>query len=830
MSRPRSSRRRARGAAPARARRVRHAGPAFASCAAFALTLAFAAGAAHATAPTPPQSLLVTGEESAATVDGGAAMWINPAGLGWRYPSELLIAWLRSGRKREINDEVWTHGGFALHAERMRDTSQTYGVGLAGGGERLRIGATTEWRVDARTHDLAADHDVGVQSKPAPWLALGASVNHLFQPLFRHDRLNRVYTLAAGVRPLALSPSLSGGWGTRLTLTGDVRIADDGEWRQSRVRVGGELEALPGVLLRGSVEDHRGFHVGLTLRAPTATLAATTRREQGHWAGDSDMLSLHAGEECTVLAGRSDRRIARVPVGGTLSDQNLAGFTLTSGGVTTTAARPLRDQLERALDDPLTRGVLLELQDVGNLAQLEELRPHVTALRRAGKPVVAWIEDGGTRGTLYLASACDRVVAGPEADFSELGLRVERRYWRTALDQWGVHIDRTAIGRYKSAYRNWSADSTSAADREQIDRQLDVQQALFVDTLLAARPTDRRRLGAVLDGRPWRAADLVRAGLVDTVGYREDAVALAGRLARLGARPRLTRLDRVPRARRAWTAPTRIAVVYASGGIQTGGSGNDVLFGPSMGSATVVRQLEHAFRRRDVRAVVLRVESPGGSALASDLIHHATERLTRETGKPLIVSMGSVAASGGYYIAAAGDRIYADRFTRTGSIGVVSWKPSLQQWYREHHVHEDDFTRGAHTGLESAAHDWTAEEQAIADSATRRWYDDFVARVARGRHRTLAEIDSVAQGRVWMADDARERHLVDAIGGLDEAIAEARRRAHVPAGQSIRLAEYGVPRPGLVQRLIARAASAVWEQQLRTPDAGGALYWDDEAP
>ncbi|HET7225704.1 MAG TPA: S49 family peptidase [Candidatus Eisenbacteria bacterium] len=798
--------------------------------AALAALLALAwATPGRATSPTPPPSLLVTGEESAATVDGGAAMWLNPAGLGERYPSELLIAWTRFGAKREINDEVLTLGGFALHAERDRDTSQTYGFGYARGGERLRMGATAVWRLDARNHEVDADHAFGVQSKLAPWLALGGAVDHMFQPIFRQARQNRVYTLALGLRPLALSRALAAGPGTRLTFTGDVLIPDDGEWRQSRVRIGAELEPFPGVLVRGAVEDHRGVHVGIALRAPTATLAAHQRRVAGDWRGDSEVLSLHGGEERAALIGRGERRIAEVGVSGALSDQSLTGFTLTAGGVATRGARPLREQLVRALDDPQTRGVLLDVRDVSNLAQLEELRPHLTALRRAGKPVVAWMEEGGGRGSLYLASACDRVVAGPESDFSDLGLRVERRYWRTALDRWGVRVDRTAVGAYKSAFRNWSADSTSPADREQIERQLDVQQALFEDTLLAARPTDRARLAAILDGRPWRARDLVRAGLVDSIGYREDAVALAGTLAHLGRKPRVARLDRIRRVQRAWTVPTRVAVVYATGAIQTGASGNDLLFGPAMGSATVVRQLESAFRRRDVRAVVLRVESPGGSALASDLIYHATDRLKRETKKPFVVSMGAVAASGGYYISAAGDRIFADRFTRTGSIGVVSWKPSFEQWYRAHRVHEDDFTRGAHTDLGSAAHDWSAEDQAIADSATRRYYDDFVARVARGRGRSAAEIDAAGEGRVWMAGDARAHHLVDDIGGLDQAIAEARRRAGIPAGETIRLAEYGAPRPGLFQRLIGRAVGEVWERELRTPDPGELLLLDDVA-
>src|SRR5262249_45215308 len=152
-----------------------------------------------------------------------------------------------------------------------------------GGGERLRVGGTVVWHVDASNHQVAGDHTVGVQSRPAPWLALGATVNHLFQPLYRHERQPRAYTLAAGVRPIALLPPEASGWGTRPSLTGDFIMPDDGAWRRPRARVGAEFEPLPGVLLRGAVEDHGGVHVGLTLRAPRATLAAHSAYAHGDW-------------------------------------------------------------------------------------------------------------------------------------------------------------------------------------------------------------------------------------------------------------------------------------------------------------------------------------------------------------------------------------------------------------------------------------------------------------------------------------------------------------------------------------------------------------------
>jgi protease IV len=787
------------------------------------LALAVAALPAAAT-PVPPLPLY--GHESAATSDDAGAAFVNPAGVGVRYPAELLGSWTSVENGADLGRWALALGGFGLGFERVGDVSHRIGLSQAAGGEPLRLGLGAGWHVDAHTHRATADQRLGLLSRPAPWLALGAVADHLFEPVVAGVRQDRAWTLAAGLRPLALDPSRAHGWGTRLTLSADVVLAEGAARGEARVRVGGELEALPGVLLRGALEDHGGAFLGVTLRSVNGTLAAQRGSGGGRHRSESGTLSLHAGEERTVLAGRAQERVALVRAEGDLGDDALSGFSLT-GGTDVTPAKPLHEQLERALEDPLTRGVFLDLRGVSNMAQIEELRPRLARLRRAGKPVVAYLEYAAGRPDLYLASACDRVVMAPEAEPRGLGLRAERRYYRGLLASLGIRVERTSYGRYKSAYRNLSVDSTTAADREAIERNLDVNQELFVRALCADRGLDRERVLTVLDGRPWRAADLAAAGLVDSAGYGEDALALLGRMCGLGEKPRAATLSGRPPARREWTVPAPVAVVYAAGGIETGRSGGDLLLGPTLGSTTLIEQLERAFRRRTVKAVVLRIESPGGSALASDLIHHATLRLKRETRKPLIVSMGSMAGSGGYYIASGADRIYADRFTRTGSIGVLTIKPSLEQFYAKHGVRQDDFGRGDWMRAWSMNRDWTPAEQAAADSATLRFYHRFVELVAADRKLSWDAVDAVAQGRVWMGEDALERRLVDAIGGLEEALSEARRRAGVPVGERIRLLEYRRPRPGLLQRTLGGLVREAWDDATRRPEPGVPLYWMD---
>ncbi len=795
---------------------------------ALAVTLARAASPV-AGAPTPDFPETLFGNESVAATDGASGFQLNPAAGGLRYPGDLLLALTNLEPTGRLYRGAYSHGGAGFAIRVPRDGPRAFALGFGGGQDRMRIGTSVTWLREGGGGGRATDYTLGLLSRPAPWLSLGAVADHLFQPQFLGVRLARAYTAGIGLRPLALSRVQAHDWGTRLTLTADVLMAEDAGRGQARLRFGGELELARGLVVRGALQDHGSFQLGIGLLGPRAGyhLGAAYDRDRRRLAA-THALSLHRGEERSVFTGPRMRRVAVVRVGGTLGDDALRGFTLTGGAVGSTSVAPLHRALERALEDPLTRGVLLDLRGVANMAQLEELRPRIARLRRAGKPVVAYMEEGGGRGDLYLAAACDRVVADEEAYFAGLGLRAERRYYRGLLEDWGIRIDRSSHGAYKSAYRNFSVDSTPRADREVIERNLDVTQELFVTTVAADRRMDRARLLTVLDGRRWSAHELARAGLVDSIGYREDALRILGRLASLGARPRTVDLAREPAVERAWTVPGRIAVVYASGAIETGRSGNDMLMGPTMGAETVVGQLERAFRDPAVRAVVMRVESPGGSGLASNLIDHAVLRLKRETKKPFIVSMGGVAGSGGYYIAAHGDRIFADRHTRTGSIGVLTIKPSLEGWYARHGVRQDDFERGRYMRGTSSARDWDRELQASADSAIYDYYRGFVAKVADGRGLGWARVDSVARGRVWMGEDALAHRLVDEIGGLEAAVAEARRRARIPAGEKIRLVEYRRPRPPFWERLAGSSAASLGSRAFHVPDPGAVYYLADD--
>lgn len=765
------------------------------------------------------QSNALLHDESAAATDDARALLVNPAAIGARYPSELWLGW--TGREQHAQFAgglaSWRRLGFSMTREDAGE--RRYGAGFSMG-DAVRLGWANELLVAGRPREQRTlDARAGLLLRTSPWWTAGASVAHVFEPSFGGARLPRTYTMGLGLRPLALAREQAHTAGLRLTLTGDVVLQERESFDRAHVRVGATLEPLRGLLVQGTVADHGTFTLGVTLRG-TRGYATTVRTERdGAPAREGFVTSSHSGEDRGFTRPRSERRVAVVRMGGVLVDESLGGGALGGGGGVPSG--PLHAQLERALHDPLTQGVFLELSGVGGMAQLEELRPRIQRLTAAGKPVVAYMQYGGTRGDLYLASAATRVVASPAASFLGLGLRAERRYYRAALERMGVRMDRSSIGDFKSAYRNFSVDSTPPADTVVIQRMLTQRQQLFVEAITNGRRITTERLLPVLDGREYDARGLMRAGVIDSVGWREDAMAQLGALTGLGKKPRTVNLRRAPLANERWATPERIAIVYAGGAIVDGKSSNDLLEGATLGDQTFAAQLERAMRTPGVEAVILRVDSPGGSSSASFLMDHAVERLKKETGKPVVVSMASVAASGGYFLSAHADKIVANKHTVTGSIGVLFVKPSFEGLYEKLGVRQDDFDRGAYMRGLSPARRWRPQDQAAADSAIKRTYRTFVERVMEGRGLQTFEAYGYAQGRPWMGEDAAERKLVDGIGGLESAIDEARRLGGIPKGEKIGFVEFKHPQGGLLDRVIGSWLRERVGEQLRLSTLDG---------
>jgi protease-4 len=438
--------------------------------------------------------------------------------------------------------------------------------------------------------------------------------------------------------------------------------------------------------------------------------------------------------------------------------------------------------LETAADDPRVAGVLLRfLGPLEGWSRVLSLRRAVQQLAERGKPVVAYGEIFGAE-SLVVASGATRFWLPETGSVFLVGLRIESLFLRRLLERFEVRPEVVRVGSYKTAGEHFTRDRMSPEQREQLEALADDLFEALVEAVASGRGLDAAAVRERVDRGPYPGPAAVEAGFADGCLYPDEVerelFALAPETATEGpeARPRL--IDAAayyalrvsdPGWRPLLRDLPRIAYVVGRGTIHRGS-------GPrGIASETLRELLERIRRRPEIRGVVLRLDSPGGDGSASDLLWRSVSLLTQE--KPVVVSMGDVVASGGYYMAAAADALFAEAGTITGSIGVVGGKVDLEGFYRRVGLTKEGVERGARAGLLSEARGFTREERAAVRDVLTSVYDTFLDRVARGRGLSSEALARVAEGRVWSGARADSLGLVDAIGGPLEALREARRRA-----------------------------------------------------
>jgi protease IV len=467
----------------------------------------------------------------------------------------------------------------------------------------------------------------------------------------------------------------------------------------------------------------------------------------------------------------------------------------------TTMRRPrladVLDGLRRARSDDRVKALVAKVggRPIG-LAQVQELHAAIREFAGSGKLAVVWAETFGdfSPGNVpyYLATAFDRIYLQPSGDLGLTGISVQNWFYRGALDKLGVEFQVGARGEYKSAAERLTEHGFSGPAREALQRMATsiVEQLAGAIAQRLEIPAEDAR--ALIDRGPFVAGEALDTGLVDALGYRDEVYAAVREAA--GPDAYLLYLGRYQRARtlgeRARKLPTPaedgVALIYATGPIRRGRTARSPLGGSSMGSDTMSGALRSAVADHRVKSIVLRVNSPGGSYVASDTIWREVVR-ARQAGKPVVVSMSEVAASGGYFIAMAADTIVAQPGTITGSIGVISAKPVLGQALDRAGVSTDSVTEGAHADMFTTSRPYSDEEWEKINGWLDRIYADFTGKVADGRGLSQDQVHEIARGRVWTGADAAGIGLVDELGGLDTALAVARQKASLPQTAAVRL-------------------------------------------
>jgi protease-4 len=462
----------------------------------------------------------------------------------------------------------------------------------------------------------------------------------------------------------------------------------------------------------------------------------------------------------------------------------------------------LLTQLRKAKADTRIGGVLLDIDTLGiGLGKSDELRGAIADFRTSGKPIYAYMESGFNK-EYYIATACDKIFVPPTGDLYITGFKAEPTFYKGSLDKLGIEYDNVAIGKYKGVNDPLTRKDLSEGQREVLNALLDDYYTRFANAIAETRQKSVEDVKAIIDNAPYNALQAREQNLIDGAFYRDQVIADFKN--RLGysetdelKTTTATKYKEITPESIGLNNGERIAVIFASGIILPGKS-NDGSFGgtQTIGSDTIVKAVRDAANDNSIKAIVLRVDSGGGSALASDLMHHAIEYA--KTKKPVVTSMGDVAASGGYYIACNSNKIVAEPSTITGSIGVIIGKPALRGLYDWLGVTTDESiaARGRHAGLFSVTDKWTPEERAVFENSARHtYYDNFIPKVAAGRGKTVEEIDAVGQGRVWTGFQAKDKGLVDEFGGLNRAIEIAKQLANLPVDKDVKRVVFPTPRP-----------------------------------
>jgi protease-4 len=481
----------------------------------------------------------------------------------------------------------------------------------------------------------------------------------------------------------------------------------------------------------------------------------------------------------------------------------------------------IAERLEKAGSDDRVTGVLIAIESpaVGR-GRAAELRAAIGRVRQAGKPVAA-VFIGGSPAAYSIAAACESVTMPPAATLEITGVRVETMFFKALLDRLGVDAEILQVGEFKGAGEPFTRTSMSPALRGQYEALIGDLYEQLVEQVAADRKLEPGRVRELIDTGVFTAAAAREAGLIDAVEYEDEALAaLARRLeveppkiirdyaerkidddfSGLGGLVKLMELFSGQKKATSAGKGKRVAIVHVAGEIREGKSTDDLVMGGAAGSSTIAKAIREAAADDKVAAIVLRIDSPGGSALASDLIWREAERAK----KPVVASLSDIAASGGYYIAVAADRIVAAPGTLTGSIGVVGGKLAVGGALEKVGVHTDVVSRGKNAGWLSMTEKFSDVEREAFLGTMKDVYRLFTGKVAAGRKLDQAKVEALAEGRVYTGRQALEAGLVDRLGTLDDAIDEARKLAGIDAGEKLERILLPEPR-GLFDDLFAAA-------------------------
>jgi protease-4 len=720
------------------------------------------------------------------TDDGALSIWRNPANLAFDPDPSFGFVYatpIESGIENTTPNSLAFAGnagplGLGLahqtevgHPEWWTLTS-SLGIPL---NRSWNAGVGVGWQLPAGTENNFATLDAGLGWRPLNWLGFSAVG----------------YNLGASSTHPGIEEQLAGG----LTLRPARDLVEIGaEYKHytrpdSEVRgyAEGTLKVQPmeGLTLRMSGNQFGTIGAGIEVGFGDGTIGGHARAGSSGSQTPIAMASVSGAPDSGDLL-TDWARVPEVAINESFPYQPTRSFFIQEGE----SYLHLLERLHDAATSTKTRAMVLRVDwSPFSFAQTEEILAIFDKAQANGKKVIVYLGEDSGNSAYFLASGADLVLMNPAQQLMLVGLSVELMFFRGTLDMVGIEPQFARRAEYKSAAEQMTNTEASQSQREQMNALLDDMSGRMVARIAQGRAKHVDDVTRLIDGGPYTAEEAMGHGLIDALAFpdeiHEKVRAHMGKVVHFDDKWGLT--DGVS----GWKPTHEIAVVYVNGTITTGPSQGPGLFGGSntAGSETISAELMHAQSESTVKAVILRVDSPGGSAYASDEIWRAVAKV-RESGKPVIVSMGGVAASGGYYVSAGANAIYAQNSTITGSIGVIGGKVNFEGLYEKLGVNYELYNRGRNAAIFSSSKPFDTVEFAAFDRMLGDIYTQFTNKVALGRSMEQAEVEEVARGRVWSGQRAKDARLVDEIGGFHDAIERAKKEAKIGEKVSVELVTF----------------------------------------
>lgn len=696
--------------------------------------------------------------QPAASVLGSEASWVNPAGLG-----TYKVAGFQLMADYERGDYARSWGATIYH-DRLT-TAYRYIDNPDGGNFEEFLGAAGFSFGPGVNLGLSYRHfnkgpglynnrhfwTIGVVKRDQGPFAIGAVFSNLNRGKIHGGRsaMEQRYSLA--YRPM----------GNQLTLAADMFLSTANNLGDADFIYHVEYTPTPGLYLNGFVDSDRNLQIGFRTNLLKYFVGAKSRFDRNG----------HDGSTTAFVGATNQRQSSLIPERKKSMAMNVSGRSAENPpqpifGSSRTPFVTLLSEIYRAAEDPAIGEMVLSLRNLAlGFGQAQELRQALDYFRAADKRIICHISTPNNIA-YFVATVADTILVPPVSQLRLVGLRAELTFWAGTLEKLGVNIELLRVGEYKTASETYTRTAATEENREQTNRLLDDLYVQFVDGIARGRGITADSVKKLIDAGPYTSLEALEAGLVDGFSYRDNVREdFAGSLPEISFRQ--YRADTL--INESWQPDPVIAVVVAEGDISSGSDFDNPLDRSSkVTPGPMARALSRASRDPNVRGIVLRINSPGGYALAGEDIYHAVGKAAER--KPLVVSMANVAASGGYYIAMPAARLFADPASITGSIGVYGGKADFSSLYEKIGVGKELYTRGKFAGMLTNTRPFTAEERERYASHLEAFYDHFVELVAASRSMGVDTVDNLSRGRVWTGREALANGLIDELGGICQAL------------------------------------------------------------